>query len=142
MSSAARRAELLKCLPTSRKLRLPPAELFPALYRHIDVSGIDVHAATNAFSLLGCNQCGPRTQERVIDSIPSLAVIQDRAAHQLRRLLRSMTGSGLEPIASKWVQVGHLPDRRLRAVAAPIGCAPRSERTSSRVRASNDNGRG
>jgi hypothetical protein len=51
-----------------------------------------------------------------------LDVIQDRASHQLHGFLSSMTGSGLEPIAPKGVQVGHLPHRGLRAL--PVGFTP------------------
>src|SRR4029077_19347723 len=55
------------------------------------------------------------------DGIAMPGVIQDWAAHQLHGFLSSMTGCGLKPIAPKGVQVSHLPHRRLRAIALPMG---------------------
>src|SRR4051794_11070514 len=64
--------------------RLPPADC------HIDVAWIEFDGVTASSGHLSSNDRRARAAERLIDRLPSAAVVLDRAAHAFDRLLSSV----------------------------------------------------
>ena len=55
--------------------RLPPGD------DHVDVLRVQFYSAANAFREFGCRQGGPAPQERIVDQLPALRVVQNRSSH-------------------------------------------------------------
>src|SRR5438105_994332 len=70
--------------------RGPPGESLPALEDDIDISRADLEAAADAAGHFRRDQGCARAEKRVIDQLAGPAVVDDRTAHALDRLLRSM----------------------------------------------------
>src|SRR5689334_83048 len=67
-----------------------PGQSLPAHDHDVDVLWIKLHSATNAFRELRRGECRATTKERIVDKLATFGVIQNRAAHQLNRLLTGM----------------------------------------------------
>src|SRR5262249_27267660 len=91
----------------------------PASDDHIDISGVELEPAADPIGHLGGDQARAGAEKRVIDHLAGPAVIGDRAAHALDRLLGAVPPT-LTLSVAKRVIVGDFPDCRLRAVAAPV----------------------
>src|SRR6267143_7059367 len=100
--------------------RGPPGEDLPASHDDIDIGGVELETAADAAGHFGRDQAGARAEKRVIDCLAGPAVVDDRAAHALDRLLGAVPPALLALRVAERVVVGDLPDRRLRAVARPV----------------------
>src|SRR5258707_12873019 len=99
--------------------RRPPGDGLPAFEAHIDISRADLEAAADAAGHFRCDQGCARAEKRVIDQLAGPAVVDNRTAHALDRLLCAMPPALLAlPIAERIV-VGDLPHGGLLAVALP-----------------------
>src|SRR5262249_58958349 len=76
--------------------------------------------AAAAAGHLARDQARARTEKRVIDQLAGAAVVDNRAAHRLDRLLRAVPPALLALRAAKRIVVWKLPDRWLRAVGGPV----------------------
>src|SRR5215469_10388192 len=65
-----------------------PGEGLPASHDHIDISRADLEAIADATGHFGRDQAGARPEKRIIDPLTRPAVVDDRTAHALDRLLR------------------------------------------------------
>jgi hypothetical protein len=95
-------------------------EELPAAHDNIDISGVELEPAADPTGHLGGDQVRAGAEKRVIDYLAGPAVVGDRAAHALDRLLGPVPPTLFTLSVAKRVIVGDLPDRRLRAVAAPV----------------------
>src|SRR6266576_3697713 len=67
------------------------SEELPTRYDHVDISGVEFETVADATRHFGCNQSRARAEKRVIDHLAWPAVVGDRAAHALDRLLRAVS---------------------------------------------------
>src|ERR1700745_4342173 len=65
-------------------------EVFTAAQHDIDIGRADLETDAGAAGHLGRDQTGARTEKRVIDQLAGPAVVDDRTAHALDRLLRAV----------------------------------------------------
>src|SRR5580693_6958447 len=100
--------------------RGPPGESLPALEDDIDISRADLEAAADAAGHFRRDQGCARAEKRVIDQLAGPAVVDDRTAHALDRLLRSMPPALLALRIAKGIVIGDLPDGGLRAATLPV----------------------
>src|SRR6202049_336592 len=108
--------------------RGPPGEELPAAHDDIDISGADLQTVADAAGHLGRDQTRAGAEKRGIDRLPGPAVVGDRAAHALDRLLSAVPPALLAlPVAVR-VVVWEFPDRGLRAVAVPMAGLARAHR--------------
>src|SRR5215831_8633508 len=99
--------------------RASPSKGLPASQDDIDISRADLEATADATSHFGRDQARARAEKRVIDQRARPAVVDDRTAHALDRLLRAMAPARLALSIAEGIIIGNLPDRALRAVALP-----------------------
>src|ERR1700746_1406684 len=97
-----------------------PGEERPAPHDDIDISGVELETAADAVGHFGRDQTRPRAKKRVINHLSGPAVVVDRTAHALDRLLGTVPPALLALTVAERIVVDDLPDRRLRAVAAPM----------------------
>src|SRR5262249_33636860 len=98
------------------------AELLPTLDRDVDILRIDLDAAADSLGDLGGRQCRPTAEEGLIDKFAALGVIQDRAPHEIHRLLGRMVVLLLFGAAHDELGRWRGPDRRVLAgLAEPRG---------------------
>ena len=97
-----------------------PGEGLPASHDDIDIGGADLETVADAAGHFGGDQARARAEKRVIDQLAGPAVVDDRTAHALDRLLRAVPPALLALRIAKGIVVGDLPDRRLRAVTLPV----------------------
>src|SRR5215469_5246132 len=114
------RGALVERLARCLKYRGAPGKGLPASHDDIDISGAELKTVAAAAGHFGRYQAGARAEKRVIDQFAGPAVVDDRAAHRLDRLLRAVPPNFLALRAAKRIVVGELPDCRLRAVAGPV----------------------
>src|SRR5215472_2747434 len=107
---------LTRCLVCSGA----PGKGLPASHDYIDISGAELETVAAAAGHFGRYQARARTEKRVIDQLARPAVVDDRTAHRLDRLLRAVPPALLALRAAKRIVVGEFPDRCLRAVAGPV----------------------
>src|SRR5712675_2345041 len=100
--------------------RGPPGEDLPASHDDIDIGGVELETAADAAGHFGRDQAGARAEKRVIDCLAGPAVVDDRAAHALDRLLGAVPPALLALRVAKRIVVGDFPDCRLRSVASPM----------------------
>src|SRR6516225_6307468 len=100
--------------------RAPPGEALPASYDDIDISRADLEATTNATGHFGRDQARARTEKRVVDQLAGPAVVDDRTAHALDRLLRGVSPTLLALTIAKRIVVGDLPHGGLLAATLPM----------------------
>ena len=86
----------------------------PALDDRVDVTGVDLDAVTDAVHRVGGNECRSRAEERIVDDPALFGVVQDGPAHELDRLLctvtsRSIFGGVLSGSRSEGVEIRDLP---------------------------------
>src|SRR5215469_1691905 len=96
-------------------------EELPAPHDDIDIGGVELETVAGARAHLGGDQAGSRAEKRVIDQLAGPAVVGDRPAHALDRLLRAVPPALRVLRVAKRIVVGDLPECRLRAVALPVG---------------------
>ena len=97
-----------------------PGEELPASHDDIDIGGAELETVADAAGHFGGDQARARAEKRVIDRLAGPAVVDDRAAHALDRLLRAVPPALLALPVAERIVVGDLPDRGLRAVALPV----------------------
>ena len=97
--------------------RCAASEGLPTLYNHIDISGVELEAAAHPGGHFGGDQARARTEKRVIDQLAGPAIVDNRAAHALDRLLRGVPPALLALSIAKRIVVGDLPHGGL--LAAP-----------------------
>src|SRR6516164_2603016 len=100
--------------------RPPPGEGLPASHDDIDVSRADLEAAAGATGHFGRDQARARPEKRVIDQLARPAVVDDRTAHALDRLLRGVSPTLLALLIAKRIVIGDLPHRGLLAAPLPV----------------------
>src|SRR5260370_2554649 len=100
--------------------RGPPGEALPASHDDVDISGVELETVADAAGHFGRDQARARAEKRVIDRLARPAVVGDRATHAVDRLLGAVPPGLLALPVAERVVVGDLPDRRLRAVTAPV----------------------
>ena len=122
--------------------RVPPGEGLPASQDDIDIGRADLETTAEAAGHFGRDQARARAEKRVINQLTRPAVVDDRTAHALDRLLRGMPPALLALSIAERIVVGNLPDHRLRAVTLPVARLTLAHSATSRFRASNDNRRG
>ncbi len=91
-----------------------PGKGLPAAYCDIYEDWIDFDTVANAPGRLSRNQGRAATQERLIDRLARIAVVQDWPAHALNRLLRGVLGLDILSAGR------NAPERRLFAITGPI----------------------
>src|ERR1700730_2070899 len=104
-------------------------EELPTPYDHIDISGVELETVADATRHFGGDQTRARAEKRIIDRLAGPAVVGDRAAHALDRLLSAVSPTALTLSVAERIVVGDLPDRCLAPVALPVARpspAPRS----------------
>src|SRR6516162_3405152 len=100
--------------------RAPPGEGLPASHDNVDVSRADLETAADAAGHFGRDQAGARTEKRVIDQLARPAVVDDRTAHALDRLLRGVSPTLLALSIAKRIVIGDLPHGGLLAAPLPV----------------------
>src|SRR6516225_1863450 len=100
----------------------PPGEALPASHDNIDISRADLEAIADATGHFGRDQARARTEKRVVDQLARPAVVDDRTAHALDRLLRSVSPTLLALLIAKRIVVGDLPHGGLLAAPLPAAC--------------------
>src|ERR1700756_5048286 len=100
--------------------RGPPGEGLPPFHDDVDIGRADLETDADAARHFGRDHACAGAEKRVIDQLAGAAVVDDRTAHALDRLLRAVPPALLAVSIAEWVIVGDLPDRRLRAVALPV----------------------
>src|SRR6201993_5539871 len=86
----------------------------------IDIGRTDLETAADAAGHFGRDQARARTKKRVIDQFAGPAVVDDRSAHALDRLLRGVPPARLALAIAKRIVVGELPYGGLRAAPLPM----------------------
>src|SRR5688572_22693517 len=69
------------------KRRFLAGHRLPALNHHVYVSRVELQAVADSTGRLGRRERCPAAEERLIDQLTGLGVVQNRSAHQLNRLL-------------------------------------------------------
>ena len=105
-----------------------PGEELPAAHDDIGISGADLQTVADATGHLGRDHARARAEKRVIDHLAGPAVIGDRAAHALDRLLGAVSPALLALPAAIRIHAGDFPERGLRAVALPVAGLARAHR--------------
>src|SRR5262252_4822408 len=100
--------------------RAPPGEGLPASHDNIDISRADLEANAGAARHFGCDKARARTAQRSIDQLAPPAVVNDRTAHALDRLLRGVSPSLLALPIAKRIVIGDLPYGGLLAAPLPV----------------------
>src|SRR6516165_3156207 len=100
--------------------RCASGEGSPAPQNDIDIAGADLEAAANPAGHFGRDQARARPKKRVIDQLARAAVVDDRTAHALDRLLGAVSPALLALWIAERIVVGDLPHRGLPAVALPV----------------------
>src|SRR6516164_11496307 len=100
--------------------RAPPGEGLPAPHDNIDIGRADLEATADATGHFGRDQARARTEKRVVDQLARPAVVDDRTAHALDRLLRSVSPTLLALSIAKRIVAGDLPHRGLLAATLPV----------------------
>src|SRR5947209_17681311 len=96
--------------------RSPPGEVLPALQDDIDIGRADLDTDAGAAGHFGRDQARARTEKRVIDQLAGPAVVDDRTAHALDRLLRAVAAALLALAVPEPLVVGDIPNHRRLAV--------------------------
>src|ERR1700739_1199594 len=108
--------------------RAPPGEGLPAADDDIDIGRADLETAADAAGHFGRDQARARTKKRVVDQLAGPAVVDDRTAHALDRLLRAVSPARLAPsVAARSVFCG-LPHGGLLAVPLPLASLAHAHR--------------
>src|SRR6516225_2913384 len=100
--------------------RAPPGEGLPASQDDIDISRADLETAADAAGHFGGDQARARTEKRVIDELAGSAVVDDRTAHALDRLLRGVSPALLPLSIAERIVIGDLPHGGLLAATLPV----------------------
>src|SRR5215469_15707942 len=100
--------------------RAPPGEGLPAADDDIDIGRADLETAAGAAGHFGRDQTRARTKKWVIDQLAGPAVVDDRSAHALDRLLRGVPPARLALAIAERIVVGDLPHSGLLAVPLPV----------------------
>src|ERR1700736_3529964 len=100
--------------------RGPPGEELPAAHDDVDIAGIELQTPADPAGHLGGDHTRARAEKRVIDRLAGPAVVDDRAAHALDRLLGAVPPALLALPAAVRIHAGDFPDRGLRAVPLPV----------------------
>src|SRR6516225_8804521 len=108
--------------------RVPSGEGLPASHDNIDISRANLETAADATGHFGRDQARARTEKRVIDQLAGPAVVDDRTAHALDRLLRSVSPTLLALPITERIVVGDLPHGGLLAATLPVACLAFSHR--------------
>src|SRR6201998_4292939 len=95
-------------------------EVLPASQHDIDIGRPDLETDAGAAGHFGRDQARARTEKRVIDQLAGPAVVDDRTAHALDRLLRAVPPALLALSITERIVVGDLPHRGLLAVILPV----------------------
>src|SRR5262244_306094 len=115
--------------------RAPPGKGLPASHDDIDISRADLETAADAAGHFGRDQARARTKKRVIDQLAGPAIVDDRTAHTLDRLLRGVPPARLALPIAKRIVVGDLPHRGLLAATLPVASLALSHRVPAGVMA-------
>ena len=74
--------------PSPSSVASLPLQFLPALDDDVNVLRIELDAVADALGEFGGGQRGAAAQERLVHQLAPLGVVQDRAPHQIDRLLR------------------------------------------------------
>src|SRR6516225_7361209 len=100
--------------------RAPPGEGLPASQNDIDISRADLETATDATGHFGRDQARARPEKRIIDPLARPAVVDDRTAHALDRLLRGVSPTLFPLSIGERIVIGDLPHGGLLAATLPV----------------------
>src|SRR5262249_20404202 len=92
--------------------------LLPAEHRDVAVLRILLDSVANPLSRLGGRESRSAADERVINQFAAPGVVQDRAPHQLDRLLRRVVEFFFVGATHDELRGGRIPDRRVLASLA------------------------
>src|SRR5205814_8978646 len=106
-------------------------EVLPACQDDIHIGRADLDADAGAAGHLGCDQARARTEKRVIDQLAGPAVVDDRTAHALDRLLRAVSPALLSLSITERIVVGDLPHGGLLAVTLPLASLSHAHRVAA-----------
>src|SRR5690349_21023193 len=95
-------------------------EVLPASHDDIDICRTDLETDAGAAGHFGRDQARARTEKRVIDQLAGPAVVDDRTAHALDRLLRAVSPTLLALSIAERIVVRDLPHGGLLAVTLPL----------------------
>ena len=104
--------------------RRAPGENLPASHDDIGIGRAELDPVADAAGHFGRDQTRAGAQKRVVDRLAGPAVVDDRAAHALDRLLSAVPPALLALRVAERVVVGKLPYRSLGAVTAPMAALP------------------
>src|ERR1700739_1844153 len=107
--SAVGAGALVKRLTRGLMDRGTPGEGLPSSQNDIDIGGAQLQTAADAAGHLGRDQAGARAEKWFIDQLAGPAVVDDRAAHALDRLLRAVAPALLALAIAERIVVGDLP---------------------------------
>src|SRR6516164_10945348 len=114
--------------------RAPPGEGLPAPHDNIDIGRADLEATADAAGHFGRDQARARPEKRIIDPFARPAVVDDRTAHALDRLLRGVPPALLALPIGKRIVVGDLPHGGLLAATLPVSYLALAHRVPRRRR--------
>ena len=97
-----------------------PGEGLPPSQDDIDISRADLETAADAAGHFGRDQARARTEKWVVDQLARSAVVDDRTAHTLDRLLRGVSPTLFALPIAKRIVIGDLPHSGLLAVTLPV----------------------
>src|ERR1700745_586473 len=95
-------------------------EVFTAAQHDIDIGRAELDTNAGAAGHFGRDQARARTEKRVIDQLAGPAVVDDRTAHALNRLLRAVSPALLALSIAERIVVGDLPHGGLLPVPLPL----------------------
>src|ERR1039458_9001830 len=79
--------DLFKCAAGAIQGRLPARQPLPPLHHHVNVLWVQLNAVADALGDFRGGQGRSRSEERLVDRLPALGVVQQRAPHEFDRLL-------------------------------------------------------
>jgi hypothetical protein len=81
---------LVEAFTGAQMHRRAPGEGLPASHDHIDIMRAELKTAANTAGHFGRDQARAGTEKQVVDLLARPAVVNERAAHALDRLLRAV----------------------------------------------------
>jgi hypothetical protein len=84
-----------------------PGKGLPASQDDFDISRAELETVAQAAGHFGRNQAVARAEKRIVDQLAGPAVVDNRAAHSLDRLLRAVPPTLLAPRAAERMLLGN-----------------------------------
>src|SRR5438270_966545 len=99
--------------------RIASGEALPSAQGNVDIDRVELETEADPAAHLGGDQGRSRAEKWIIDRLAGPAVIGDRPAHALDRLLRAVPGAFFALPIAKRIVVGDLPHGGLFPATLP-----------------------